>query len=112
MTLLCSPKVTHNHTAGVALCRRARGRPSTWARRNTNWFGKNEWVTRNKKHGGGACSFSPAGKHGQIVFFVWVDFSEHKWIILAKRRGHAELEAISFGIIVPRSRTEELPKPY
>ncbi len=28
-----------------------------------------------------------------------------------QRRKHAELEAISFGIIVPRPRTEELPKP-
>src|SRR6266567_3584043 len=36
---------------------------------------------------GGACSFLPAGKRGQIVFLVWVDLSEHKWIILAERRG-------------------------
>ena len=53
----------------------------------TNWLGKNEWVTRNQKHGGGACSFLPAGKCGLIVFFVWVDLSEHKWIIIAERRG-------------------------
>jgi len=24
---------------------------------------------------------------GQIVFFVWVTLSEHKWVILAERRG-------------------------
>ena len=28
-----------------------------------------------------------------------------------QRRKHAELEAIAFGIIVPRPRTEDLPKP-
>jgi len=26
---------------------------------------------------------------GQIVFFVWVTLSEHKWVILAERRGAA-----------------------
>jgi hypothetical protein len=25
---------------------------------------------------------------GQIVFFVWVTLSEHKWVILAERRGY------------------------
>jgi len=24
---------------------------------------------------------------GQIVFFVWVTLTEHKWVILAERRG-------------------------
>src|ERR1039458_2079256 len=40
-----------------------------------------------EKHGGVACPFLPAGKRGQILFFVWVDLSEHKWVILAERRG-------------------------
>jgi hypothetical protein len=32
--------------------------------------------------------FSPAGKIlFQIVFSVWVTLSEHKWVILAERRG-------------------------
>ena len=26
-------------------------------------------------------------KRRQIVFLVWVDLSEHKWVILAERRG-------------------------
>ena len=40
-----------------------------------------------EKHGGVACPFLPAGKRGQILFFVWVDSSEQKWVILAERRG-------------------------
>ena len=28
---------------------------------------------------------------GQIVFLVWVTLSEHKWIILAERRGFRNL---------------------
>ena len=88
MTLLCSPKVTHHHTGKVALLPPGnRTPPPLGPPVKTNWLGKSEWVTGNKKHGGGACSFLPAGKHGQIVFFVWVDLSEHKWIILAERRG-------------------------
>src|SRR5260370_40503541 len=53
----------------------------------TNWLGKNEWVTRIKKHGGRRALFCPRANMGKIMFFVWVDLSEHKWVILAERRG-------------------------
>ena len=36
---------------------------------------------------GGPYSFLPTGKHGQLVFFEWVTLTEHKWVILAERRG-------------------------
>jgi len=40
--------------------------------------------------------------HGQIVFFVWVDFSERKWSILAARRRMNALPANSSpGFISP-----------
>ena len=89
MTLLCSPRVTHNHTGEVALL--PPGKRNAWATyaqpARTNWFGKNEWVARNQQpHGGGPCSFLPTDKHGQLVFFVWVTLTEHKWVILAERR--------------------------
>jgi hypothetical protein len=32
-------------------------------------------------------SLAPSFAVGQIVFFVWVTLSKHKWVILAKRRG-------------------------
>jgi hypothetical protein len=28
---------------------------------------------------------------GQSVFFVWVTLSEHKWVILAERRGEWQI---------------------
>src|SRR5712691_6565418 len=93
MTLLCLPKVTQHHTGAVALLPPGkRGTRATWAAGEDELVRENEWVTSNKKHGGGACSFLPAGKHRQIVFFVWVDLSEHKWIILAERRGRSDYE--------------------
>src|SRR6266568_1899909 len=30
-------------------------------------------------------------KRRQIVFLVWVDLSEHKWVILAERRGFSSV---------------------
>jgi len=32
-------------------------------------------------------SVAPSRALGQIMFFVWVTLSEHKWVILAERRG-------------------------
>ena len=32
---------------------------------------------------------------GQIVFFVWVTLTEHKWVILAERRGKRLQTAVS-----------------
>ena len=61
--LLCSAKVTHHHTGAVALLtagNRAARPPGPPVK--TNWFGKNERVTKEQKHGGGDCSFLPTGK--------------------------------------------------
>jgi len=36
-------------------------------------------------------SLAPSLAPRQIVFFVWVSLSEHKWVILAERRGRERL---------------------
>ena len=58
--LLCSPKMTHHHTGAVALLppgNRTARPPELPVK--TNWFGKNERVTKKKKHGGGTSRSCP-----------------------------------------------------
>src|ERR1017187_3004834 len=58
-----------------------------------------------EKHGGVACPFLPAGKRVQILFFVWVDSSEQKWVILAERRGVGLASIAGHGIAHSPCRT-------
>src|SRR5437588_8792059 len=64
MTILRSPKLTHDHTGTVAaLPPGKRTAPDSWAtaeRRTAS--GKMNGLPVNKKHGGGDCSLLPAGK--------------------------------------------------
>src|SRR5947209_5459491 len=74
-------------------CPQARGRawPPGSAQVETNWSGKNERLTKEKEARRRALARScPRANVGQIVFFVWVDLGEHKWVILAERRGPRE----------------------
>src|ERR1039457_1334184 len=84
MTILCSPKVIQHHIGAVAVLPPGkRTRPGHLGpSAKTNWLGKNEWVTSNREaRRRGLPILARAGERGQILFFVWVDLSEHKWVI-------------------------------
>ncbi len=40
-------------------------------------------------------ALAPSLPSGQIVFLVWVDLSEQKWVILAERRGTGNVPSVA-----------------
>ena len=63
MTLLCSPRVTHHHDDAVALLPAGKRRMCHLrGSEKTNWFGKNERVTRKRNTARALALSLPAGK--------------------------------------------------
>ena len=113
MTLLCSPKVTQHHSQvnahlspGKAVFGRGqitRGPQRRYIPQLDFFIGPQivsskvsnlracgaDDVTATRAPSAWMIMLSPFLALWQIVFFVWVTLNEHKWVILAERRGLA-----------------------
>src|SRR5437773_8622579 len=111
MTILCSPKVTQHHgqvnrylppanavfasgqdTCGPAPAELGQlavviGTRMSFRKVSTLRASGADDGTANRTPSAWMISLAPSLARGQIVFFVWVTLTEHKWVILAERRG-------------------------